>query len=379
MKKSIRIIIAALLTIAMLAGCAEKAPAPESDNTNPGETKPAEVNPPIEEKPPIEDEQPVEPLEFEYSQVESGIILTKYLGSEESPAIPSEIGGTPVIEIGDGCFRGKLCLKKVTVPEGITRIGDYAFEAASALRKIYLPDSLREIGDGAFSGCGNLSLVDLQDGVERIGAGAFMYCTSLISLELSEPLEALGSFAFAGCTELASVKFLGDKLAGIPDRAFYGCSSLRKVVLPTSVKSVGKRAFFDCARIENLYFAERIESLGEYAFDGCARLASIDIDCETVTRGAFSGCASLEYFSLRDGAVSIREEAFANSGITDVSIPGTVTDIAEGAFFNSAVKSVYLDGENESYRIIDGSLYTGDGKTLLKYFPADHYTEEPQT
>ena len=38
-----------------------------------------------------------------------------------------------------------------------------------------------------------------------------------------------------------------------------------------------------------------------------------------------------------------------------------------------------LDEENTSYRLIDGSLYTADGKTLLAFFPADPYAEEPQT
>ena len=38
-----------------------------------------------------------------------------------------------------------------------------------------------------------------------------------------------------------------------------------------------------------------------------------------------------------------------------------------------------LDEENVSFRLIDGSLYTADGKTLLAFFPADPYAEEPQT
>ena len=91
-----------------------------------------------------------------------------------------------------------------------------------------------------------------------------------------------------------------------------------------------------------------------------------------------SGCYELSWFMVRDGAVCIEQGAFRNSGITDVSIPASVTEIEPGAFFQMK-GSMMLDEENTSYRLIDGSLYTADGKTLVAFFPADPYVEKPQT
>ena len=156
--------------------------------------------------------------DYQYSVTPEGIILTAYTGEEAEPQIPAELEGTPVIEIGDGCFQGRICLERVQIPEGVARIGDYAFECCGNQKKLYLPRSLRSIGAGAFSGCCNLSLADFQEGLESVGKGAFLYCKSLVYAELPHSLTSLGAFAFAGCDELAKVVFLGDEIKELPDR-----------------------------------------------------------------------------------------------------------------------------------------------------------------
>ena len=77
--------------------------------------------------------------DFRYRADADGVTLTAYLGGDASPVIPAAIDGKPVTAIGDGCFRGLLCLQKVRIPEGIERIGDYAFECCGALQKVYFP------------------------------------------------------------------------------------------------------------------------------------------------------------------------------------------------------------------------------------------------
>lgn len=306
------------------------------------------------------------------------LTLTGYSGSESCLTVPAQLDGRAVTAIGDRCFAGLLCLKKVHVPEGVEAIGDYAFEACSALEKVYMPDSLKAIGEGAFSGCANLTLADMQDSVTSIGKGAFLFCGSLVQLELPAKLETLGDFAFADCESLASVRFRGDALTRLPDRVFYGCASLSRVKLPQGITRIGKRAFSGCAGLQNLYFGEPLTELGEYAFEDCSKLSGVDFSTGCIPAGLFSGCYELRWFRVAEGTDTIKAFSFSNSGISDLSIPDSVTQIEPGAFYGMH-GSVMLDEENVNYKLVDGSLYTADGKTLLAYFASDPYAEDPQT
>ena len=316
---------------------------------------------------------------FTCTQKQDGSLrLTDYSGEETDPVIPAEINGLPVTEIGEGCFQGNLSIEKVHIPEGIQSIGDYAFECCSSLKKVYCPDSLLFLGDGAFSGCNHLILADLQDNLETIGKGAFLCCTGLISLDLPAKLAALGEFAFADCSGLARVTFNGGSLTAIPERLFYGCSGLLSVNVPSVVTSVGERAFADCTSLSSLYFAAPLEELGEYAFAHCEALSNINFSSNELPKGILSGCTSLKWFSVAEGTKALRAGAFENTFMDSVSLPADIEVIEEGAFANSAMTSLSFDG-NDTYSMIDGSLYTDGGKTLLAYFPADPYAEEPAT
>lgn len=316
--------------------------------------------------------------DFRYAEGKDGLTLTAYTGSAASLTLPAQIDGKPVTEIGDGCFQGMVCLKRVHVPEGVKRIGDYAFECCSALERIYLPDSLAEIGDGAFSGCGRLTLADLQDNVEKIGRGAFLCCDALVSVELSAALKELGEFAFAGCSSLARAGFSGAQLTAIPDRAFYGCEDLTRINLPESVTSIGKRAFSGCKSLQYFYHGTALTDLGSYAFEGCERLSNVSFIAPVVRTGLLNGCGALTYLTLPEGVQSIEPKAFFGAGMTDLSLSSTVTDIAPGAFDGVSVKALTLE-ENTAYQLVNGALLTADGKTMLYWTPEDPYSEEPQT
>ena len=298
---------------------------------------------------------------------------------EAEPQIPAELEGTPVIEIGDGCFQGRICLERVQIPEGVARIGDYAFECCGNLKKLYLPRSLRSIGAGAFSGCCNLSLADFQEGLESVGKGAFLYCKSLVYSELPHSLTSLGAFAFAGCDELAKVVFLGDEIKELSDRLFYGDLNLRSVVLPNRVDRIGKRAFSGCETLKHLFFSEPVQELGEYAFENCEALGSIGLNVSRLPIGAFKNCEALTWLNTEE-LQAIDFGAFMNCGVDSLWLPEDIAEIAPGAFAQSRVKSLSFQGEGDClYQIADGSLYGDGGKTLLAWFPQDPYAEEAET
>ena len=382
-KDSFRILVAVVCILALLVGCTSPASPEGSSAAQTTEqiaehTEESNGNIPSD-TPGNTPENDPSAESFLFVETRDGTLtLTGYTGTGSLLNIPAEIEGKPVTAIGENCFAGMICLKSVHIPEGVTQVGNYAFESCTALQKVYFPYSLKSIGDGAFSGCESLMLVDLQEGLESIGRGAFLYCDSLVQLELPETFTTVGEFAFAGCAALASVRFAGDKVTVLPDRVFYGCASLSRLRLPESVSSVGKRAFSGCEKLENLYFASYLSSLGESAFENCSKLASIDLTADAIPGGLLFGCNELSWFSVADGTTRIAYGAFRNSGISDLSVPASVETIEPGAFY-AMHGSLMLDEENPNYTLIDGSLYTKDGKTLLAYFPSDPYAEDPQT
>ena len=299
---------------------------------------------------------------YTYSDAgDGGIKLTGYTGQDTKLVIPDTLDGKKVTEIGDGCFSGNPWPERVYVPEGVVKIGDFGFECCSHMEKIYLPDSLREVGNGAFSGCGVLKLADFSDGVTSIGGGAFMACRNMTQISLPADLQQLGKFAFAFCNDLSDVSFRGNKLKAIPERAFDSCSNLEAINLPDSVTTLGKRAFYSCDMLSRINGSD-LKEVGDYAFE---RTEVTDIS------GSLDDDVTLGFgIFARNETDKYNRDSFAgNEKQTD--LPGSAT-LTEGVFYGSPINGIRLnDREDNNYKVIDGSLYTADGKTLIVYFPTE--------
>ena len=75
-------------------------------------------------------------------------------------------------------------VKKIKIPEGVTKIGESAFEGCSALEEIEIPNEVTEIGSRAFSKCSSLKGIRIPDKVISIGTQVFEDCSSLEKVEL---------------------------------------------------------------------------------------------------------------------------------------------------------------------------------------------------
>ena len=76
-----------------------------------------------------------------------------------------------VIKISDALFNGSE-LESITLPETLIEIGQFAFQHTK-LDKIELPPSLKIIGPSAFAHCYNLKKICLPEGVTKIHSFAF--------------------------------------------------------------------------------------------------------------------------------------------------------------------------------------------------------------
>lgn len=113
--------------------------------------------------------------------------------------------------------------------------------------KVLLPENF-EIAPSMFYNCTALvtvgateNVVDLSKAVD-IGASAFYGNTSLLKVILNDSLTKIETSVFEGCTKLASVN-LPSKLVEIGDKAFKKVPLAGDLILPETLTSLGKEAF----------------------------------------------------------------------------------------------------------------------------------------
>lgn len=96
------------------------------------------------------------------------------------------------------------------------------------------------------------------------------------------------------CQEI--VKFLlAHKGTKIDDYCFCNCASLKAVIIPSSVTTIGKCAFKNCTCLEEITFEEpsSLTTIEEESFEGCRYLTEVSIppSVTSIKKDAFKGCS----------------------------------------------------------------------------------------
>ena len=103
----------------------------------------------------------------------------------------------------------------------------------------------------------------------ELGSRAFYNCSGLTSLSLPSGITSIGWEVFSGCSGLASLS-LPSGLTSIGVGAFSGCSGLTSLSLSSGLTSIGDVAFYGCSGLTSIYvYTEKIANTGSNVFDGC--------------------------------------------------------------------------------------------------------------
>lgn len=141
--------------------------------------------------------------------------------------------------------------------EGVAKIPDEAFMECKNLRELVLGDSVRIIGMSAFNGCENLSIIKWPAELEQIGELAFAR-TGIKELSFPQTCRIeINTFAFSFCNSLETVT-MGNEVVHV-DCAFYSCSALKKVVLPSRIRIIGAEECARCDSLMELRFPKSVE------------------------------------------------------------------------------------------------------------------------
>lgn len=346
---------------------------------------------------------------------EDGILYNKE--KTEIVYVPIAIQGPvtvpgSVTSVGAFSYRNKLT--SVVISEGVTSIDYLAFYMCWELTSISIPDSVTSIDGTAITNCGKLQYTEYENAY-YLGNDNNPYVwlvnaksTNITSCSVHEDTKIIKKYAFQGCTKLmnlivplgntkynsgagsnciietesktliagcqTSVIPADGSVTSIGDGAFYKCSTLTTLAIPSGVTSIGEWAFNECSGLTSVNIPNGVTSIGSYAFRVCTSLTSITIPDSVTSIGfnAFGGCYGLTSItipyvgrekdgtdytkfgsifgagssdsnssyvphSLRNvtitGGASIDSNAFLGcSELTSITISGGVTSIGESAF-----------------------------------------------
>lgn len=255
--------------------------------------------------------------EYTVTKIAAGGMKGKEVRTVIVPGTVTEIGAEAFAE----CY--SLTSLKFFALSNVETIGDKAFYHCSSLKSPDLPASLVSIGDFAFAECFAVTKFVFQAKVSHIGEGAFADCINLQCFdERSNPYLAVG---LPGDMAGPGILFSADwkELIAYPNKindyynifgfsdtyeiykrvetvrpyAFSGCTSLRGVTIPATVKAIGAYAFQGCPGISSITLPASITRIEEGTFNGCEGLASVDAPATLtyVGKGAFPDNAPKDF------------------------------------------------------------------------------------
>ena len=212
--------------------------------------------------------------------------------------------------------------------------------------------------------------------VTKIGDDAFYRCSGLTSVVIPSSVTKIGDSAFESCSGLTSIE-IPSSVTSIGNYAFSNCSGLTSIVVESGNSVYDSRnncnAIIETtsntliAGCNTTMIPSSVTSIGWYAFYGCSGLTSVDIpSCLTsIGQYSFYGCSGLTSIDIPSCLTSIGSQAFYGcSGLTSIDLPSSVESIGTQAFFNclglTSITSYITDVFNTGWN----AFYGCDNVTL---------------
>ena len=135
------------------------------------------------------------------------------------------------------------------------------------------------------------------------------------------------------------------------EKVFHENKKIEKIILPSTLTTIGQYAFYDCTSLQTVTFEKgsKLKTIGSDVFLNCTSLTMIEIPAsvETFEDQAFEGCSLLATVTFEKGSQLKTVDGFSNcTALTtvDMSACTQVTRIEYRAFYEDSKLQLFKIG-----------------------------------
>lgn len=310
-----------------------------------------------------------------------------------------------ITEIGKRAFKNcKWLVNLKFTSSKLTNQADIkanAFSGCERLAALELPENIVTIGDNAFSGCKGLVSVELPDTVTSIGNQVFSDCEQLLRLRLSENLTKMGYEIISG-THITSliipknVESVDVKNVRIPagsyGNAYYnryygpvnGAAYLEEVIFEEGTKAIPDYMCAGNKSIKRVIIPESVSSIGSYLFK---TYYNEGIDREKLAiygvAGSYAEGYARKYNIPFNNAGESNPDIYKNAEYTVKIIDSASSKVVKGAAITINGEQVGVSGADgivnfSAYATVSQSVRVQKDGYKIKYYTAMPWSSTSQ-
>ena len=207
------------------------------------------------------------------------------------------------------------------------------FNGLTTLNKVTLPNDLVKINEGVFANT-SITEITIPESVNDVGINVFRNCANLKSVIFNSPATPHSKFTWRSGTSATAPATTTTSLS-----MFEGCSLLEHVELPYGVNYIGFHLFKGLSSLKSVVLPDSLLVISDEAFEGTG-LTDITIPKSVTTIGisAFADCNKLANITFEQGGTAnlvIGNNSFESTAINAVTIPNRAVSIGNNAFYNT--------------------------------------------
>ena len=286
--------------------------------------------------------------QYGYTTTSNQVTITSYSGGGGSVVIPDTINGMPVVAIGPSAFNQVSTLTAVTMGTNLTTIGEAAFFQCQELTQVSFTKSVTNMSPAPFYDCQSLTTITMS------GTNAYVLVTNDVIFNANMttifqyPNGLSGSYTIPASVTNLNLAFVGNLLVAINvnvSNPVYGSangvlfnkagtilvnypgSASGAYTVPATVTNILGASFEYSKGVTAITIGTNVTGIGYAAFFFAAGLGSINV----ATNSAYFASSNGVLFNK--SMTQLIQYPIAVSG--GYVIPGTVTNIIDGAFGNA--------------------------------------------